>query len=59
MWRACLKSKPCTDHDKILHAYPHLSKEGFGADLTHAPCPPGPGGPKILKADGDIFENSF
>jgi len=29
---------PCTDRDEILHAYPHLSKECFGAGLT--PVPP-------------------
>jgi len=32
-----------------------MSKEGFGTGLT--PTPPGPGGPKIIKAEGDIFEN--
>jgi len=57
MWRANGNPNPCTDHDEILHAYIHLSKEGFGAGLTHAPSPPGPGGPKILKAEGHIFEN--
>jgi len=39
---------------KFLHTHQHLSKEGFGAGLTP---PPGPGGPKKLKAEGNIFEN--
>jgi len=58
LWRANGNPNPCTDHDEILQAYPHLSKEGFGAGLTPAaPLPPEPGGPKILKAEGHIFEN--
>jgi len=41
-----------------LHAHPHLSKEGFGAGLTPSPFPLGlGGGPKTLKAEGNIFEN--
>jgi len=59
MWRANGIPNPCTDLDEILHTHPHLSKEGFGTGLTPAPAPPGPGGPKILKAEGDIFENSL
>jgi len=54
-WRANGNPNPCINHDEILHAYPHVSKEGFSAGLT--PSPPGTGGPKILKAEGHIFEN--
>jgi len=32
---------PCTDLDEMLHAHPHLSKEGFGTGLTPTPSPPG------------------
>jgi len=32
-----------THLDEILHTYPHLSKEGFGQDLTPTPSTPGPG----------------
>jgi len=39
---------PYTDLDEILHAHPHLSKEGFGSGLTPAPSPPGAWGPKTL-----------
>jgi len=39
-----------------LHTHPHLSKEDLGAGLTHSPCP-WAWGPKILKAEEDIFEN--
>jgi len=28
-----------TDLDEILHAHPHLPKEGFGTGLTPAPFP--------------------
>jgi len=31
MWKANGNPNPCMDLDKILHAHPHLSKEGFGA----------------------------
>jgi len=34
MWRAKGYPYPCTDLAEILHAYPHLSMEGFGAGLT-------------------------
>jgi len=37
MWRANQNPNPCTDQIKILHAHPHLSKEGFGAGLTPVP----------------------
>jgi len=37
---------PNTDLDEIFHAYPHLSKEDFGAGLTPAPSPLGMGGLK-------------
>jgi len=37
MWRCNGNLNPCTDLDEILHAHAHLSKEGFGADLTPAP----------------------
>jgi len=40
MWRANGKTNPFTIPDKILLAYPHLSKEGFGAGLTPAPLTP-------------------
>jgi len=36
MWRANGNPNPCTDLDKILHAHPHLLKEGFGEVLTQA-----------------------
>jgi len=36
---------PCTDHDEILQAHPHLPKKGFGADLRSHP--PGPGSLKL------------
>jgi len=39
MFRADGNPNPCTDLAKILHAYPYLSKEGFGAGLTPAPSP--------------------
>jgi len=56
MWRANGNPNTCTDIDEILHAHPHLSKESFGAGLTPAPSPPGPGGLEILKAEGHIFK---
>jgi len=56
MWRANGNPNPCTDHDEILHAYSHMPKEDFGAGLTPAPSPPGPGGPKIPKAEGHTFK---
>jgi len=47
---------PLTDLDEILHAYPHLFKEGFGAGLIPAPSPLRPGGgPETLKAEGHFF----
>jgi len=52
-----LNPNPCTDLDEILHAHPHLPKEGFGTCLTPASAPLGLGGHKILKAESDIFEN--
>jgi len=52
MWRANGNPNPCTELDEILHAHPHLSKEGFGTGLSPAP----PGGPKTLKAEGHIFK---
>jgi len=39
MWRANGNLNPCTNLDEILHAYPYLSKEGFGAGLTPAHSP--------------------
>jgi len=59
MWRANGNPNPCTVLDEILHTHPHLSKESFGPDLTPTPSPPGPEEPKILKAEGDIFEHSL
>jgi len=41
MWRANGNPNPCTILDEILHAYPHQSKEGFGAGLIPAPFPLG------------------
>jgi len=58
MWRSNGDPNPCTNRNEILHAYHHLSKEGFGIGLTPAPSLPGPGG-KTLKAEGNIFENCF
>jgi len=49
MWRANGNPNPCTDLDEIFHAYPHLSKEGFGACLNPTAPPPGLRGPKTLK----------
>jgi len=40
MWRANGNPNPCTDLDEILHAHPHLSREGFGAGLTPPPSHP-------------------
>jgi len=37
MWRANGNPNHHTDLDKILHAHPRLSKEGFGAGLTATP----------------------
>jgi len=37
MWGASGNPNTCTYHDGILHAYPRLSKEGFGAGLTSPP----------------------
>jgi len=56
MWRANGNPNPCTDLDEILHAHPHLSKEGFGRGLTPASYPLEPVGPKTLKAEGHIFK---
>jgi len=56
MWRVNGNPIPCTDLDEILHAHSHLSKEGFGTGLTPALSPLGPGGPKILEAEGHIFK---
>jgi len=58
MWRANGNPNPCTDLDEILHAYPHISKEGFGAGLTHAPSPPGPGDSKTLKLKDTLLRCS-
>jgi len=57
MWRANGNPNPCTDLDEILHAHPHLSKEGFGPGLIPAPSLPGPpAGLETLKAEGHIFK---
>jgi len=37
MGRANGNPNPCIDLDEILHAHPHMSKEGFGAGLSPAP----------------------
>jgi len=59
MWSANGNLNPCTDLDKILHAHPHLPKEGFDTVLTLAASPPPPCAwrPETLKAEGHIFEN--
>jgi len=54
-WRANGNPNPCTDPDEILHAYPHLSKEGFVRPPL--PSPSGPGGPETQKSLEHIFEN--
>jgi len=46
MWRANANPNPWTDLDEILHAHPHLSKEGFSAGLIPDPSPLGLGGLK-------------
>jgi len=43
MWRANGNPNPSTALDEILHTHPHLSKEGFGTGLTHAPSHLGQG----------------
>jgi len=40
MWRVNGNPNPCTDLDEILHTHPHLSKKGFGANMTPPPPPP-------------------
>jgi len=57
MWKANGNLNPCTKGDEILHVY--LRQGNFGACLTPGPSPPGFGGPKPLKAEGHIFENSL
>jgi len=39
MWRVNRNPNPCTDLDEILHAHPHLSKEGFDADFCRVFIP--------------------
>jgi len=34
MWSAIGNPNSCTNLDKILHTYTHMSKEGFGVGLT-------------------------
>jgi len=46
MWRDNGNPNPYTDLDKIFHAHPHLSKEGFGVGLTPTPSILGMGGLK-------------
>jgi len=58
MWRVNGNSSPCTNSDKIYHAHPHLSKEGFGAGLTPAPLPLGLGGLKPLKVNNTFLRCS-
>jgi len=59
MWRANGNPNPFTNLDKILHAHPFLSKEGFGAGLTPANSPLGLGDLKTLKAEGTHFWKLF
>jgi len=59
MWRANGNSNPCTDLDEILHTHPHLSKEGFDADLTPPPTP-WPGGLKLQNLrDKDVQQVAY
>jgi len=39
MWRTNGNPNPCNNPDEVMHANPHLSKEGFGTGLTPAPSP--------------------
>jgi len=57
MSRANGNSNPCMDLNEILHTYPHLSKEGYGAVLNPLPHPSGPRGPETLEAEEHIIEN--
>jgi len=57
VWRANGNPNPCTDCHEILHAYPHLCKEGFGAGLTPTPAPILAWRPETLKAEEHIFQN--
>jgi len=57
MWRANGNPNPCTDLDEILHAHPHLFKEGFYAGLTPHPLLPGNGSLKHLELKNRFFEN--
>jgi len=49
---------PCTDPDEILHAHPHLSKEGFGVCLNPTAPPPRPRGLKTLKLKDTLLRSS-
>jgi len=48
MWRPNRNPNPCMDLEKILHAHPHLPKEGFGPGVTPASSSIGPGGLETL-----------
>jgi len=56
--RAKGNPNPFTDLDEILHTHRHLSKEGV-CRFNPYPHPPGPRGPKTIKAEGHIFENGL
>jgi len=56
MWSANGNPNPCTDLGEILHAHPHLSKEGLSPGLNPAHSPPGPGELETLKPEGHIFK---
>jgi len=46
-----------TDHDEIFHAYPPPAQGRFWCRFDPHPLLTWAWGPKILKAEGDIFEN--
>jgi len=52
MWRANGNPNPCTDHDKVLHANPHLSKKGGDPSSL---CCLGLGGLKPYKLKDTFF----
>jgi len=58
MWRANGNPNPCTDLDEILHAHPHLPKEGFGGHLNPTAPSPGARGPKTLKLNDTLLRCS-
>jgi len=57
VWRANGNPNPSTDLNKILHAPPHSSKEGFDTFLNPDPHPPGHRRLETLEAEGHVIEN--